>query len=600
MTIRTVLEIPVDDTEFKAFQEKFQKYQDELAKQPGAWGAINKETRQALQSITAALLAQNELHKRLKDDAEELNDTTNKSADAWRRMTDDASSFATRIKDATSSLLKWVGIGSVFSGLVGAGGLWGLDSLADTVNSTRRRALGLGIGYGEQKAFDLNFGRFVDPGFLGNVNQALTDVTKRQALFGAGLSPGEINGRDAAQVGAALLPHLKALADRTPTALLGQVLAARGLDQFVSAEDLQRLKNTSPGEIAGLQRQFEQDRGSFGLKPADQLAWANFSRQMRAAGQSVENTLVVGLSRLTTPLTDLSKGVTDAIAALLKSPTVSHWIDEMAVGLEHFAAYVGTPKFKSDVEGFVANVGALSDSIIAGLKALGIIPGAPKPATSGAPYAPGVVGFAQHVKEQAQANGLDDYIEWDAQLGTYTWHSWKSKANARAGVGVAQDYIKLGLTPMQAAGMAANVAAESGGNPDIWNPDRIHYGLLQWDPARRAKFKAMFGHDMVGSSREEQEKFSLWEITKGDYTDAGVALSEAKSAASAAAGISHLDIKPDHDAANQLSRASTAEAIMKALYAKPKTPPSNRTTVQINNNTGGNAVVTAQSAMGPP
>jgi hypothetical protein len=57
--------------------------------------------------------------------------------------TKDAKSLAGHIKDATTSLLTWSGIVGVFTGVLGAGGLFGINRLAATTSAQR---LPLGIG----------------------------------------------------------------------------------------------------------------------------------------------------------------------------------------------------------------------------------------------------------------------------------------------------------------------------------------------------------------------------------------------------------------------------------------------------------------------
>jgi hypothetical protein len=58
--------------------------------------------------------------------------------------TKDAKSLAGHIRDATTSLLSWGGIVGLFTGVLGVGGLFGLNRLAATTGSQRFTSLGSG------------------------------------------------------------------------------------------------------------------------------------------------------------------------------------------------------------------------------------------------------------------------------------------------------------------------------------------------------------------------------------------------------------------------------------------------------------------------
>ena len=366
MTVKSIIDIDINDQAFKGFSALFDKYQAALAKSPAMWAAVNKEVlnqRKHFEAIASEALAQRELtaltNKELQNNSREVEKTER----YWRGIARASSDVAGNIRDITRSLLKWTAITGIVSGLVGAGGLFGIDRLALGVASSRRSALGLGLGYGEQRAFSADFSRLVDPdSFLAGVAGAKLDVTRRVGLFGAGLSAGEIGG-DTAQTGVALLQHLKQIADQTNPALYAQVISARRLDQFVSPEDLQRLRNTSPAEFRSLVARYGQDRSAFNLPPAVAAAWQEFTTQMSRAGQGIENTFVKGLAPLAPGLTKLSESFEKVVRAFLGSPALERWIGTVDKALEKFAGYIGTDDFAQKVGSFVTGIGNLSEAI---------------------------------------------------------------------------------------------------------------------------------------------------------------------------------------------------------------------------------------------
>ncbi|SPB14882.1 phage tail protein [Caballeronia novacaledonica] len=73
----------------------------------------------------------------------------------------------------------------------------------------------------------------------------------------------------------------------------------------------------------------------------------------------------------------------------------------------------------------------------------------------------------------------------------------------------------MGWLREQAAGLAANLNIESGLRPDITGDNGAAYGIGQWHPDRQGEFKRVFGHEIRGSTLEEQLQFENHELTRG-------------------------------------------------------------------------------------
>ena len=97
-------------------------------------------------------------------------------------------------------------------------------------------------------------------------------------------------------------------------------------------------------------------------------------------------------------------------------------------------------------------------------------------------------------------------------------------------------FIQQGWTPEQAAGLVANLQAESGQNldPNIFGDGGAGYGIAQWHGSRQRDFQRIMGKPLKGSSLEDQLKFVQWELTHSEKR-AGARLKDAKTAAEAAA-----------------------------------------------------------------
>lgn len=384
MAVRSILD--VDLSSLDKFTASFNKYIEQLGKTPKIWsevGGAAKQTSVTLENMSAALLAQAEFahglnvaqnkerkeelaHERVMLDVEkkkkqaeqEAIKAAREQAQYWKNIGTSTKSVAVNIVDATRSILRWASIAGIISGITGAGGLFGIDRLAANAGNARRSALGLGTTVGEEKAFSLNFARLLNPGqFLGGVNEALHDVTKRSALYAAGLSENDLRGKDTTEVAAELIPALKKLADQTPATMLAQVLQARHLDQFITLEDFQRLKTLSAGEIGEYLRNYRGDVATLNLTGPQQKAWQDLQVQLQRAGESIETTFIRGLTPLAPEIGHLSDAVVKLVNDLFSSNTVKQWIDSLGEGVKWLDTEIRDPAFKKGLEDFTKNVG---------------------------------------------------------------------------------------------------------------------------------------------------------------------------------------------------------------------------------------------------
>ena len=101
------------------------------------------------------------------------------------------------------------------------------------------------------------------------------------------------------------------------------------------------------------------------------------------------------------------------------------------------------------------------------------------------------------------------------------WYRDKVNDTQHPGQAPMQALGAMGWSKEQAAGIIANLQSESGShlNPDAYGsgtegrglPGEA-YGIAQWHKDRQATFAKVYGHDIHGSSREEQLRFVNWEL----------------------------------------------------------------------------------------
>lgn len=377
MAAKSIVEIDVQDEKFQSFLEKFNEYQKALGELPEQWrGAVHglgeaaKETervRDGTEGITkafadgvAALASVNDGLDRLNGNLEKATKTQtefNKKSGGARnflnKASKDAKSLADHIKDATTSLLSWGTVLGLFSGLAGAGGLWGLNHLAGNASAQRFTAMGLGTTAGGLNSTAVDFQKALgNPvGTLGAIRDAQLDLSKRWQFRAMGVDNPD---RDPAE----LLPEMiKAARDIfVRNGSTQQGAEAYGLTNYFTLDDLNRFKKMSDEEIDTMAKQAQQDTRRLQLTDQQLRQWQDFNIQLDRSKVSIGNTFIRGLAPLAPELGKLSDAFSGAIETVLKSPELGKWIDGLSDGIRRFGNYLASPEFQKDVEAFISGV----------------------------------------------------------------------------------------------------------------------------------------------------------------------------------------------------------------------------------------------------
>ena len=123
-------------------------------------------------------------------------------------------------------------------------------------------------------------------------------------------------------------------------------------------------------------------------------------------------------------------------------------------------------------------------------------------------------------------------------------------------------FVGQGWTKAQAAGIVANLQAESGFRPDAEGDGGRAYGIAQWHPDRQAAFQRFSGRAIQGSTFEEQLSFVHHELTLGDEGRAGNRLRNANSANEAGSIVSRDYERPADREGEAARRGRAAEQIL--------------------------------------
>ncbi|MFV9180552.1 lytic transglycosylase domain-containing protein [Serratia marcescens] len=381
MAAKSVVEIDVQDEKFQAFLEKFNEYQKALEGLPEQWrgaaqgiGDSAKQTEKVLGSTeaiaqsfnegVAAIASVNDGLDRLNGNLEKANKTQsefnkkNRGASKFlNKASKDAKDLAGHIKNATTSLLSWGAVLGLFSGLAGAGGLWGINRLAGSASAQRFTAMGLGTTAGGLNASAVNYQKVLgNPvGTLGAIRDSQLDLSKRWQFKAMGID-------NADQDPATLLPQMiKSARDIfTRNGSSQQGAEAYGLTNYFTLDDLNRFKKMSDAEIDAMTKQAQKDTQRLQVTDRQLKQWQDFNIQLDRSKVSIENTFIRGLAPLAPELGKLSDAFSQAVETVLKSPELGKWIDGLADGIRRFGNYLVSPEFKTDVESFMTGVERLA------------------------------------------------------------------------------------------------------------------------------------------------------------------------------------------------------------------------------------------------
>ncbi|CND05819.1 LysM domain-containing protein [Yersinia frederiksenii] len=377
MAAKSIIDIDVNDDKFQSFMEKFNEYQAALGDLPEAWrgvahgiGDTEKETakvRSELEGVAksfsdgaAAILSINSGLDRLNDSLDKANKNQsgfNKNAGAAKKFlsgaTKDAKSLAGHIKDATTSLISWGSILGLFSGLIGAGGLFGVNRLASGAASQRFTTLGLGTTSGGLDSSAINYQRALSnpTGTLGAIRDSQLDLSKRWQFQAMGINNPD---QDPAKLLPQMIRNARDIFVKNGSNLQGA--EAHGLTNFFTLDDLNRFKNMSDAEIDSMEKQSQKDAVRLQLTDQQLKQWQDFNVQLDLSNRSIRNAFVTGLAPLAPSLGKLSDAVSGAIDTFLQSPELGKWIDGLSQGIQKFGNYLASPQFKSDVDDFMSKV----------------------------------------------------------------------------------------------------------------------------------------------------------------------------------------------------------------------------------------------------
>lgn len=371
--MRSIIDIEVRDEKFREFVRQFDAYQDMLKAQGGLWtkqGTAIKGANAQLKSLSS-----------MADELAEGVGAANKNQEKFRKSTDQSnrsmSNLARSTKEvtkgilgATTMLLKWSGITTAIGGLLGAGGLFGINRLAGNISGQQKFSSGVGISYGASQAFGPAFNRFLDsPDSLLSKMAEYKSSSKGMGEF----AKMGISGYESKSADELAIEVMRKAADfykKTPKNLLSDYSGKFGYSELFSTEELRRLGTGN--DLSSRIGVFGSSKRALNLAGGETGPYQNLKDSMAISGAGIEATFGRALAGLIPQLTRLSEAFRKAIDVFMRSSLVKGALDSLSDGIKIFAEYLKSPEFLNDMEEFLETMKKMA---LGFKKLLGFIPG---------------------------------------------------------------------------------------------------------------------------------------------------------------------------------------------------------------------------------
>lgn len=354
MAVKSILDIEVNDEQFKRFKQLYDQYQSTLQKMPKQWGQVGKETDKIgshFEAMTSALMAQNQLLKEVYSTGDKTSKTLTHHASLWTRI----QRSTTGVLKDVAGIARWLTRTGVKLGLagfgLGVGGLLGLRGIAESVSNQRNFALSTGTQIGQEQAFKLHQGRY-----FANSDQLLQSAFAAQTAGTAQNVLAHILGVSTAggsfQVADRMLLAVQALAKRTPANLVAQLpnmypqLAAAGFN----LGNIETLRNLSRQELETQIRGGERAAGALKLTQAQGRGYQDFLSGIETTFGTVSKQIERNLVHILGPVQNLVRVIGKEIVAFLQSKTAATAINDFAKAIESLGQYLASKDFSKAVD----------------------------------------------------------------------------------------------------------------------------------------------------------------------------------------------------------------------------------------------------------
>lgn len=355
---RPVVSIGLDAAPVEKFMGEYKKFQEWITKTPEAFKRTNtqvKELEKMFRTVSKSFgMVSNDI-KNSTSFLQKFNQIAVQTGNAFGNVERRVKSVATSITAMGRTMVSMVpGLGTIMT--LALSGM-GFTSLASGMNRARQQALGTGVSHGEQKAFELTYGRNIGGGsdLLSNIAAAKMQPGGQEYadLF-------SIVGKDKMQgsttdIAKALLRRTRELYQGGQHIAYGDVLAGAGM----TTERVRAIGSMPQDEFDKYESQYGEYQNK--LKIADDLMrkFQKFDEALDAAGIKIKAAFVNGLSPLVGEdgyLTKLATEFGDLIQRVVGSAGFKEVMTQWGDAAKRMLSWMSGDNFAKDMKEFMKTV----------------------------------------------------------------------------------------------------------------------------------------------------------------------------------------------------------------------------------------------------
>ena len=361
MTLKSVIDVTVNDQEFQKFYETFSKFREQVKDLPPIWGGADgsvKDLQTSIDKLTESIQNQVDLFTKVGKAHEDILrgvEKTNREMANLGRTTEKLYGF---IKGITIALLSWKSITGVFNFMSGTSGFFGFNNLAQGAANTRQQANLLGVAPNELQAYQNATQRYsISNSLLEHMNVARGDVRQQGMLRATlGFTDEDFANKSAAELSIEAMKRMREkLRKMSPQQRIIMAEAYGWSDMAGGWGPLQEMLQKTPGEMAGVGKAYRENLDKFKNAPNGPVA-DDFMQRINRVWTELENGFWNKLQALSDPLSKLADAFKNLVLSGLDSPAFKDGIKYFAEVVNKWAVDLQKPEIRSALADFLTNL----------------------------------------------------------------------------------------------------------------------------------------------------------------------------------------------------------------------------------------------------
>ncbi len=357
---KEILTIDVQDAAFKKFLDAFKEFNLAVDDMPDKWKSVFEAVGAPAKSVGHA-------KKSIDGIAHSAKSVTSSLKHATAGMTKfghAATKTARTMKHILGMATRFGAMGLALGGISAAGGMFGLDELANTAMRRRMSAKAAGMNVGKMAALKIAMSPVVqNPVSMADQIAAAANSAEGQSYLARTIGPAW-KYMSRAQQYFEILNKAQNLMKSAPQGVALNLAKAQGYENFLTQNDLLRLKHTKRSTLLGYESMAYRNEKTLGFSNSTAREWTSLALQLRKFKVLIETDLIRSLSVLAPKIGDLTREFGKWLSSTLTSKNFSRWINDVDDGLGRLAHFLQSKQFQTDVAKFGSAISDVTEAIL--------------------------------------------------------------------------------------------------------------------------------------------------------------------------------------------------------------------------------------------